>query len=55
MYTNDDEYDFDECVTIINPKQNFENFKNQNPIARNQYDYGYGKQYKKYGYGESGN
>jgi hypothetical protein len=30
-------------------------FKNQNPIARNQYDYGYGKQYKKYGYGESGN
>ena len=30
-------------------------FKKQNPISRNQYDYGYGKHYKKYGYGESGN
>ena len=30
-------------------------FKSRNPIARKQYNYGYGKHYKKYGYGESGN
>ena len=28
-------------------------FENQNPIAKKQYNYGYGKHYKKYGYGES--
>lgn len=26
-------------------------FKNQNPVGRKQYDYGYGKKYGKYGYG----
>lgn len=31
MYTNDDEYYFDEDIAIINSKQSFENFKNQNP------------------------
>ena len=28
-------------------------FENQNPIARKQYNYGYGRHYKKYGYGEN--
>ena len=27
-------------------------FENQNPLGRKQYNYGYGKHYKKYGYGE---
>ena len=31
MYTNDDEYYFDEYTLIANSKQNFENFKSQNP------------------------
>ena len=29
-------------------------FENQNPMGKKQYDYGYGKHYEKYGYGESG-
>ena len=27
-------------------------FENSNPVGRKQYNYGYGKHYKKYGYGE---
>lgn len=29
-------------------------FENQNPVGRKQYNYGYDKHYEKYGYGESG-
>ena len=28
-------------------------FENQNPLGRKQYNYGYGKHYQKYGYGEN--